>query len=81
MIILQNHDYYHSGELLEEIRNKVERLSHDEALPEHERIAAAFGYATYDPAADNGVSDVFSRADKLMYENKRLLKGEDQNAE
>ncbi len=76
VVILQNHDYQHSDELLKEIRGKIERLSQDEALPEHERISAAFGYATYDPDADNCVSDVFGRADKNMYENKRSLKGE-----
>lgn len=32
--------------------------------------------AVYDPKVDNTISQVFSRADALMYERKRYLKGQ-----
>ena len=32
------------------------------------------GFADYDPIHDGDVSDVVRRADKVMYENKRLCK-------
>ena len=34
----------------------------------------AIGMSEYDPELDDSVSDVFARADALMYDNKRLLK-------
>lgn len=38
---------------------------------------AAVGMAVFDPSKDEKVTDVFDRADNMMYLNKRELKGED----
>ena len=38
-------------------------------------ISAAIGTAIFDPKNDNNVEDTFKRADKKMYENKRIMKG------
>ncbi len=38
---------------------------------------AAVGMAVFDPSKDEKVTDVFDRADNMMYLNKRKLKGED----
>ena len=37
-------------------------------------LASAFGRADYDPQQDSSVSDTVQRADKMMYENKRVQK-------
>jgi PleD family two-component response regulator len=34
----------------------------------------ACGYAEYDPAVDNKIEDIVTRADSAMYENKKDLK-------
>ena len=35
----------------------------------------AFGMSEYNPASDMRVQDVFERADRLMYEDKKKCKG------
>ena len=37
-------------------------------------VILASGMSEYNPESDNFVSDIFERADKEMYENKRMLK-------
>ena len=49
-------------ETMNSIWNEVNRLQ--------EEIDVARGMTDYDPAAEESVSDVVRRADKLMYENK-----------
>ena len=39
-----------------------------------EQIYMAMGMADYDPQTDRLLDDTLRRADKNMYENKRLLK-------
>ena len=51
-------------------------LEKNDNLEPWERISAAVGFASYDSKIDKSVSDVFVRADKLMYENKREMKAE-----
>ena len=38
-------------------------------------VSAAIGVAIFDPKTDNNVEDTFKRADKKMYENKKIMKG------
>ena len=38
-------------------------------------VSAAIGVAIFDPKTDNNVEDTFKRADKKMYENKKMMKG------
>ena len=39
-----------------------------------EEVHIALGIAIYDPELDSSVSDAVRRADKIMYENKRIAK-------
>ena len=39
-----------------------------------EQVSVAIGIAVYDPKVDLSVNDTARRADKIMYENKRLRK-------
>lgn len=48
----------------------------DQNLKNKEMIIISAGMAVYDPKVDNTISQVFSRADALMYERKRYLKGQ-----
>lgn len=41
----------------------------------HEGPVIAVGLAEYDPSGDSDVTEIFDRADHLMYEDKRELKG------
>lgn len=43
----------------------------------HQRLQIAFGAAVYHAETDVSYHDVFRRADKLMYENKQMLKGQE----
>ena len=52
----------------------------DSAESEWDKIRVAFGIAVYDPAFDNSVNDTARRADKIMYENKRISKKKQQSA-
>ena len=38
-------------------------------------VSAAIGVAIYDSKLDNNVEDTFKRADRKMYENKKIMKG------
>ena len=38
-------------------------------------VSAAIGVAIFDPKTDNNVEDTFKRADKKMYQNKKVMKG------
>ena len=76
VIILQNHDYQCADELIAEIDAKIDSMIRDEALPPEQRVSAAVGIARYERGADTGYSDVFNRADRNMYEKKRVMKGE-----
>ena len=72
-VILQNEDYKNRDAL-------VSRFLHDcatinaTAANKWEQVQIALGIATYDPQEDRSVNDVTRRADKAMYEDKRLRK-------
>ncbi len=67
--VLVGEDYENREELLEGLRKQVlENVKNDDI------IVVATGMADYDSETDSRVTDVFERADKLMYENKRSLK-------
>ncbi len=68
-VLLTGEDYENREDLLEYFKdivmsNKKKGLA-----------SLASGMATYDSGLDSGVEAVFERADKAMYENKRLFKG------
>ena len=67
-VILQERDYDHRDTL-------AARLA--AALDEHKHMGIrplAFGISDYEPKTDMRVQDVFERADKLMYEDKKRCK-------
>ena len=71
-VILENEDYENVEALVEAFKAEMEKRSGD---PWH-RFSAAIGYALYDPSKDDCVNNVFMRADKAMYKNKKDMKAE-----
>ncbi|MBR4174716.1 MAG: diguanylate cyclase [Lachnospiraceae bacterium] len=69
VVVLTGEDYEIREELLENLRS--ESLAN---LRSRSGPVIASGMAEYDPDSDVKFSDVFSRADSQMYENKRFLK-------
>ena len=74
VVVLENEDFENHAEKLAEFQNKIAERSEKEGLPVWKRISAAAGMALFDPAIDNTIDNVFKRADKAMYENKKDMK-------
>lgn len=72
-VILQGDDYRNREALIKQFEDACERIN-AATENEWEQIHISFGFAEYDPLNDGAVSDVLRRADKVMYENKRLRK-------
>ena len=75
-IILMNNDFKNRDELValfEERRKEICR----EAANKWEEVHIAYGIAVYDEKLDASVSDAARRADKIMYENKRIIKSQE----
>ncbi|WP_026766217.1 sensor domain-containing diguanylate cyclase [Selenomonas ruminantium] len=72
-VILENDDFRNREKLFAQFREKRAEIR---ASAEHEWEQAniSMGAAVYDPETDPAVIDVARRADKAMYENKRLRK-------
>lgn len=69
VVFLRGSDYPKRAELLDALREQVAKNS----LKDGEPVVAS-GIAEFDPASDKGMSEVFDRADNMMYANKRELK-------
>ena len=67
--ILENRDYENREQLLAGFNRQTE-----ENLREGREVVIACGLADYEPGADVGFHDVFSKADGQMYDRKRALK-------
>ena len=68
-VILSGRDHLNRKELLLELhRRSVEHISTKE-------VVISGGLSEYQPGTDTSFHDVFERADVLMYEEKKLLKG------
>jgi len=65
---LTNDDYRCREDLLQIFNNHV-----DHNL-ENDKVVVSAGISLYDPQGDSGYDEVFSRADKRMYERKKELK-------
>lgn len=70
-VILTGSDFVQRETLLKWFKNESLANKRSRSGP-----TVACGMAVYDPDLDNEFSDVFERADKLMYENKKELKTE-----
>jgi len=69
VVVLTGHDYYDREYLLKSLRSRVIESKNDPDIP-----VIATGVAAFDSTSDTKVSDVFVRADKMMYEDKYSLK-------
>ena len=65
-------DYAFKGPLFEKLRKQVLLNRNVKGKP-----VIASGMSAFDPLNDHKVSEVFDRADEMMYNNKRELKGEE----
>ena len=71
--ILLGEDYQNREELARQFEEAQKEL--DATAPhEWEQAHIAMGIAAYDPETDGSISDTVRRADKIMYENKRVRK-------
>ena len=72
--VLQGVDFENRDKLLQKFDESCAMTRETEQDP-WRQIDIARGMAVYDPNEDETVDDVVRRADKLMYENKWLIKG------
>ncbi len=68
-VFLSGNDYHEREALFRRLRDQVH-----ENLKRRDAPVLATGIAVYDSVSDNKVSDVFKRADIMMYEEKTRLK-------
>ena len=72
-VVLLNGDFENRDELISTFEKRRSDIC-EKAPNKWEEVHIAFGIAVYDPQIDSLVSDAARRADKIMYENKRLEK-------
>ncbi len=68
-VILKGSDYENRAELMAELNSKVEKNR------EQGEVVVSVGLSEFIPQKDKSVTDVFDRADALMYKRKVELKG------
>ena len=73
-VILENQDFKNIDELLKKFQNILNEEQEKKDLQPWERVSAAIGVAFFEKNKDEGVENVFKRADKAMYENKKAMK-------
>ena len=74
VVILKGHDLEHIEELISEFQLQLKTRQEDPNLEYWEKLSAAIGYAIYDPKIDISYENIFKRADKDMYNNKKAMK-------
>ena len=72
-VILQNGDFDNRGELVEQFE-QGRRMTNSSVVNKWEEIHIALGIAEFDLQNDGTLSNTVRRADRVMYENKRLSK-------
>ena len=72
-VILRNEDYDNREELVSQLEKDITRVN-TTAIYHWDEVHVSMGIAEYDPENDHAVIDVVRRADKIMYEDKRLRK-------
>ncbi|MBP5166162.1 MAG: GGDEF domain-containing protein, partial [Oscillospiraceae bacterium] len=72
-VILQNEDYLNKDALIDGFE-KVQTENCSAMENQWEKPRVAMGLAVYDPTSDESAADTIRRADKNMYENKRVGK-------
>lgn len=71
--IMQHEDYQNRVDLVDKFDRAQEEMC-AAAKNKWEEVHVAVGIAVYDPQTDQSVNDTVRRADKVMYENKRIGK-------
>lgn len=74
LVILKGHDLQNIKKLKTDFDEQINKIQNDETLDYWERTSAALGYAIFDPKIDNSFENIFKRADKDMYANKKAMK-------
>lgn len=74
--VVMNNDFLIRDELISKFTEQQEAISREAEEPWN-KIKIAMGIAVYDKETDTSLDDTVSRADALMYENKKILKGTD----
>ena len=72
--ILRNNDFEIRNELVGGIRSVMTAENYHPY--DYNNASFAIGMAEYDPSVDSNANDVFKRADAIMYEHKKSIKGE-----
>ena len=72
-VILENNDFKNREELIRLLEQR-KKEKYETSAEKWEKADIAYGIAVYDPKLDASVSDTARRADKIMYENKRMEK-------
>ena len=71
--ILRNEDYQNRETLVKQFEMMVTSIN-SSTENRWEQVHVSMGIAVFDPLGDSSVNDVVHRADKIMYENKRVRK-------
>lgn len=74
-VILENEDFKNRKARVGAFKYQLSVWEKDKNLPEWEKISAAIGVAVYDSQTDTDVNSVSMRANELMHENKKEMKG------
>ncbi|MBQ3841251.1 MAG: EAL domain-containing protein [Ruminiclostridium sp.] len=69
VVVVGSRDYDNRNRLLEHLRRRVQ-----ENMRKKDGPVVACGMADYDPVNDRIMSEIFERADSIMYDNKTRLK-------
>lgn len=72
-VVLQKDDYHNLNELIRQFDDMVTE-NNNRAVNPWDQVQLSKGFAVYDPKDDNTTNCLMQRADKLMYENKRIRK-------
>lgn len=70
VVFIRGGDYAFKSDLFDKLRQQVLVNRDTPGKP-----VVASGISSYDPSSDKSVGEVFDRADNMMYENKKWLKG------
>lgn len=72
-VILRKEDYANRDSLIKQFEEVCEKINAS-TDNKWEQVRISMGFAEYEPSSDSDVSDIVRRADKMMYENKRMRK-------
>lgn len=75
VVILQGEEYRNRRDLMRRFEDACARANAEAKHP-WENVNMAMGISLYNSSYDESVENVFKRADKAMYENKRMMKSE-----